>query len=85
MTFRTIVAGKPIKANLYRWNGSTDNKELLESKTLTSLDWQQVVYDFVTVYLPVKYCEIETFADNGTELYLAYLQKVVEEYKSVSV
>jgi hypothetical protein len=79
VTFRTIVAGKPIKANLYRWNGSTDNKELLESKTLTSLDWQQVVYDFDTVYPAGKYyLEIETFADNGTELYLYVYKKVVE-------
>lgn len=79
VTFRTIVAGKPIKGNLYKWNGSLDNKELLESKTLTSVDWQQVEWNFDTVYpAGTYYLEIETFPENGTGLYLYVYKKVVE-------
>lgn len=78
VTFRTIVAGKPIKANLYRWKGSLDNKELLETRSLTSVDWQQVVCDFNTVYPSgTYYLEIETIAENGTDLYLYVYKKVI--------
>lgn len=79
VAFRTIVAGKPLKANLYKWNGSLDNKELLETKELTSLDWQDVQCDFNTVYPSgTYYLEIETYAENGTELYLYVYKKVIE-------
>lgn len=89
VTFRTIIKDVKIKACLYKWNTSLDDKELLEEKELTSVDWLQVVFDFENVYgAGTYYAEVVTFGktlsdENVNGPYL-YAQKKVATDRNIA-
>ena len=89
VTFRTIIKDIKIKACLYKWNTSLNDKELLEEKELLSVDWLQVVFDFDKVYgAGTYYAEVVTYGkdqnDAGANAPYLYAQKKVAEGRNIA-